>query len=341
MGVILVLAALTILLGRLFMPKYYSTQKEGSLIREYYGEDKDFDVVFIGDCEVYENFVPAVLWEDFGINSYIRGSAQQLIWQSYYLMEETLKYEHPDVMVFNILSLKYNEPQREEYNRMTLDGMRFSKSKVDSILSSMLPDENFTDYLFPLLRFHDRYKELKSEDISLLFGHGNVSHNGYLMQLGVKGITPDNYPVGRMLPDYTFGENAMNYLDKMVELCDNEGVQLVFVKAPSLTPYWYDEWEEQVVAYASEHNIPYINYLKFLPETGIDFTEDTYDMGGHLNLYGAVKLTKHFGEFLRNEMNLPDRRNEEKLSQSWDEKLKLYYAEIETQKAAQSSGKDE
>ena len=67
------------------MPKYVDDVIEGALIAEYYEEDKEHDVIFIGDCEVYENFSPAVLWQEYGIHSYIRGSAQQLIWQSYYL----------------------------------------------------------------------------------------------------------------------------------------------------------------------------------------------------------------------------------------------------------------
>ena len=89
------------LLQRLLIPKYVTDVVEGSLIAEYYGEDKNHDVIFIGDCEVYENFSPKVLWEDYGINSYIRGSAQQLIWQSYYLLEDTLRYEKPKVVIFS------------------------------------------------------------------------------------------------------------------------------------------------------------------------------------------------------------------------------------------------
>ena len=115
-------------LQRLLMPKYAADVVEGALIAEYYGEEKDHDVIFIGDCEVYENFSPAVLWRDFGINSYLRGSAQQLIWQSYYLLEDTLRYEKPQTMIFNVLALQYNEPQREAYNRMTLEGMKWSWS---------------------------------------------------------------------------------------------------------------------------------------------------------------------------------------------------------------------
>ena len=97
---ILVLVVILYLLQRLLMPKYMDDVMEGGMVQEYYDEEKDHDVIFIGDCELYENISPAVLWEEYGINSYIRGSAQQLVWQSYYLLEETLRYEKPDVVVF-------------------------------------------------------------------------------------------------------------------------------------------------------------------------------------------------------------------------------------------------
>ena len=155
--------AVLLLLQALLVPKYMDNTKEGALIAEYYDNSGNNDVIFIGDCEVYENFSPITLWEEYGITSYIRGSAQQLIWQSYYLMEETFRYETPKVMVFNVLSMKYDTPQstgsqsqREAYNRMTLDGMRWSKSKWNSIMVSMTEEERQWQgqfsYVFPLLR---------------------------------------------------------------------------------------------------------------------------------------------------------------------------------------------
>ena len=134
------------LLQRLLMPKYVDGVVEGAFVAEYYKEEKDFDVIFIGDCEVYENFSPVVLWEEYGINSYIRGSAEQYIWQSYYLLEDTLRYETPRVVIFNIQALQFDQSRNEAYNRMTLEGMEWSPSKVKSILASMKPEEKFLDY---------------------------------------------------------------------------------------------------------------------------------------------------------------------------------------------------
>ena len=317
------------LANKLLEPKYMSGVLEGAMIKEYYDDPTDHNVVFIGDCELYENVSPVYLWENFGINSYIRGSAQQLIWQSYYLAEETIKTEHPDIIVFNVLSMKYNEPQNEAYNRMTLDGMKWSSSKVNSIKASMTEDEKFIDYLFPLLRYHSRWSDLNSDDFTYFSHRDKVSFNGYYMRVDVKPA--ENVPEGKPLPDYQFGNNAYTYLDKLTKLCKENDVQLILVKAPTLYPYWYEQWEEQIVDYAKANNLPYINFLELQDDMGIDWNKDTYDGGLHLNLAGAEKMSAYFGKVLSEEFKVPDRRADEALQAYWDDVINRYDMEIERQ----------
>ncbi len=334
-GTVIFVLGTLFLLQLILVPKYMTGIVEGALIAEYYEDEegydeKDHDVIFIGDCEVYENFIPAVLWEEYGINSYIRGSAQQLIWQSYYLLEDTLRYETPDVVVFNVLAMKYDEPQKETYNRMTIDGMEWSMAKVNSIFASMTEEETFLDYLFPILRYHSRWDELTSDDITYMFDADSVSYNGYYMR--VDSLPVDTIPAEQILPDYEFGENAYYYLELMTELCEENDIELILIKAPSLYPAWYDEWDEQMIEYSEEHDLTYINYLDLIEEVGIDWNTDTYDAGLHLNLYGAEKLSIAFGEFLVEEVGLESRQDEEELSSLWDIKLEAYYDGIEEQK---------
>lgn len=317
------------LLQRLLVPKYVDDVVEGAFIAEYYKEEKDHNVIFIGDCEVYENFSPAVLWEEYGINSYIRGSAQQYIWQSYYLLEDTLRYETPEVVVFNVLSLQYDQSQREAYNRMTLEGMEWSPVKVKAILASMKEEENFLDYVFPILRYHSRWSELTPADVRYMFDTKPVSHNGYYMRVDVKAA--QDVPEGRILGDYSFGENAWKYLDKMTALCEERGIELLLIKAPSLYPYWYPEWEVQVEEYAEAQGLRYLNFLELQEDTGIDYSTDTYDGGLHMNLSGAEKLSHYLGRMLTEEMGIPDRRGEEHLAALWEETIAAYEAEKEEQ----------
>ena len=105
--IILIFVLIFIFFNRLLSPNYATSLLEVRLISQYYNESKDQEVIFIGDCEVYENFSPMVMYEEEGIKAYVRGSSQQLVWQSYSSLEETLKYETPKVVVCNVNDLRY------------------------------------------------------------------------------------------------------------------------------------------------------------------------------------------------------------------------------------------
>lgn len=307
----------------LLRPKYMGDVTEGALTAEYYEAYGDHDVLFVGDCEVYENFSTVQLWKEFGINSFIRGGAQQLVWQSYYLLEDALRYETPDVVVFNVLSLMYNEPQKEAYNRMALDGMRWSTTKWNAIKASMCEGESMIDYIFPILRYHSRWNELTAEDFKYWFKKDLVSYNGYYLRTEI--MPAGEMPPARPLADPSFGDKAMEYLDKMTELCEKKGIHLVLIKSPSLYPHWYDEWDAQMEKYAEEHGLLYINMLKIAEsDVGIDYSLDTYDAGLHMNVTGAEKCASYLGRILVEKYGLTDHRNDEKMSRYWDKVIARY-----------------
>lgn len=197
-AVVLIIA---VLLGfqRLVQPKYASELIEGSFTGEYYREEEDHQVLMVGDCELYENFSPITLWHNYGITSYIRGNAQQLAWHSYYLLKEALEGgARPSVVVFSVLALKYDRPQKEEYNRLVFDSMKLSPLKLSALRASMMPwdygsltdtevkeGEHLADYLFPILRYHSRITELSKDDLNYYFRNKQNTISGYYMRADV------------------------------------------------------------------------------------------------------------------------------------------------------------
>ena len=331
---VMVTVAVLWVLQCLVVPKYQTGITEGSMIQEYYDSDMPHEVLFIGDCEVYENFSTVEMYREYGISSYIRGSAQQLTWQSYYLLEDTLRYETPKVVVFNVLALKYNEPQKEAYNRMTLDGMRWSSSKWNSIEESMTEDENMLEYIFPFLRYHSRWSSLNSDDFEYAFHYNINTFNGYYMRCDTKAELA--FPPAPRLLDYELGKNSMYWLDRITTLCEENGIELVLIKAPTMFPYWYSEWDDQVSEYAQSHGVPYINFQNYRRQIGLDMRIDTYDGGLHLNKTGAEKMADFFGGYLDRHYELTDYREVPEVAQQWDAVIQSYeelaaaqYAELE------------
>ena len=321
-AVIAVVIALFVFLNVLLAPKYMEDLVEGSMLSQYYREDKNHDVIFIGDCEVYANFSPMEMYKDYGITAYVRGSSQQLVWQSYSVLEETLTYETPKAVVFNVNAMRYSEPVSEAFHRLTIDKMRWSKQKVDIIQSSMTEEETFLSYVFPILRYHSRFDELTQEDFTYLFKVKDTTHNGHLINQSVKPV--GKLPAKRKLPNYQFGDICYDYLERMTALCKEKGVELILIKAPSLYPYWYEEYDEQIEVFAKKHELCYYDFTKVTEDIGLDYTTDTYDAGLHLNLKGAVKLSGYFAKILAEEHGIPDRRNDPAVADLYREKLIRY-----------------
>lgn len=315
-------------LSRLVMPKYVGDSREGSLIGEYYravDRGERHDVIFIGDCEAYSSFSPPVLWENYRFRSFVRGSPSQSIAQSYHILCETLGYEMPHAVVLSVYALCHEERPSEAYSRMTLDSMLPSMHKVRAVRDSIREGESQLSYFLPLLRFHSRWSELGGEDFEYFFGSPSVSHNGYLLRREIEPFVND-IPNDELAPHALPKEN-FEYLDKIRQVCVDSGITLLLVKVPtdSWRYPWYDEWSSEIRDYADANQLEYYDLTECIDEIGIDPENDSYDGGLHLNVYGAEKTTRYFGEILRECIgNECIDGREEKI---WAEKLAVYYKE--------------
>jgi len=322
----IIFAVLLVLLSWLTEPKYINESREGNLIAEYYREadvGNRHDVIFIGDCEVYSAFVPPILYEEYGIRSFVRGSPSQSIVQSYCLLKETLRYEKPRAVVLSVYALCKTEPSREAYNRMTLDGMRLSWEKIGAVFDIAGESESGLSYLFPLLRFHSRIYSLEAEDLEYLLSRPRVSHNGYFMEKGIASAERKDYEDTADTPSPLPSENLAT-LEKIAEVCQKNGVELILVKAPisSWRYPWHSEWDLTISDYAAQNGIAYYNLIEESDCIGIDMTTDTYDGGYHLNIYGAEKTSRYFGGILKENHGISGCKSE-----IWEEKLQEYYKE--------------
>lgn len=299
----------------LLVPHDRTANPEAFLLYDYVTADVSKDeVVFVGDCEVYESFSPVTLWQECGIESRVVGTPQQLLWHSYAVLEEVFRRSTPRVVVLSVYGLIYDEPQSEAYNRMALDALPHSETKWEVIRAAMTEDESALSYAVPLLRYHARWSQLTWSDVTTLFEEAMpVSSRGYLVKTEIVPATQvlPNHE-GALLPaDSTFGETALAWFDRIVTLCREHGAEPVLVKAPtdSWRYPWYEEYEAQVIALAERYGLDYYNLLDDFELIGLDMTTDSYDGGLHLNVYGAEKLSRYFAHVLTEKYELTDTRD--------------------------------
>ena len=145
------------------------------------------------------------------------------------------------------------------------------------------------------------------------------------MRTEVRPVTQTPRPAPLLDPHLP--KTSMEWLEKLTKLCEENEITLILMKSPSISPHWYDEWDEEIKVFAQSHGLWYTNTIAENGAIGIDYSTDTCDMGQHLNVYGAEKLSHWLGARLKERADLPDRRTEAAYAAVWDEKTERYERE--------------
>lgn len=295
---------------------------ESNEIHAFYSEPKDtIDVLYVGSSPLLRGVSPMVMWNEHGFTGYVRASALQAPSVSYGLLAESLKYQTPELVVLlcdNIFT-EYDYVEREGDLRRGLDGMKMSKYKLDIIKEVTEADErqSMLSYAFPLMRYHDRWKEinLAEDEPEPLLEHSFKKGNVYL-----RDINPQEYPEGFMEPTgepYTFDESAKGYIEKSIALCKEKNIPVLMLHLPKMS--WSYEQSVMVEEFAAENGAVYLDLdrAEYRSQLGLDPQVDYYDQG-HMNLTGTIKLSDWLGDWLDAQYDLPDHRDDPAISESWN-----------------------
>nr|WP_269144042.1 hypothetical protein [Clostridium guangxiense] len=309
-----------IIVNSIFVVK---TSQRGKLIDGLYKNTNDsYDVVLMGSSHMNGGIDPNVLWHQYGITSYNYATGGQPIDVTYYLLKEVLKVHKNPIVVVDLYYLGLTDEYGDEgYIRNVLDNMKFSRNKLDAI-ENCIPFKTRISYIFPILEYHERWKELTSDDI-------NYDASKYYYEKGFEAGTlrygKNNSKVVKTSETSEIPAKTGEYLNKIIELSKSEGFKLVFID----TPYDYQSVKEmknwvqdpqkmvnKVKEIAQKNNIPVVDYNDEdkLKAINFDFKNDMNN-SSHLNIWGADKVTKDFGAFLKENFKLVNHRNDSKYKQ--------------------------
>ena len=121
-----------------------------------------------------------------------------------------------------------------------------------------------------------------------------------------------------------------------MELCRQEGIELLLTAAPFTTPE-DDDLNRQaavnaVTGYAETWGVPFVNLMHRTEEMDFDFSTDMADTY-HVNWRGMEKVTAWLGDYLEGHYSLPDHRGEASYSR-WDEAVPVWRDWMDSQLAA-------
>lgn len=181
-----------------------------------FSEPKDsIDTVFIGDSEVYHSFIPLNIWRDYGITSYdISSPAQKLVYSMEFL-KKTFENQSPKIVFLETNAI-------------------FRKSYLEDEITYK------AEQIFPVFRYHDRWKNLQLKDFSATVEYtANEENKGYYFTKKSKPATDKAIKKYMKYSDVSAPILSTNkkYLNEIAKFCKKHGTKLVLISTPS-TKNW-------------------------------------------------------------------------------------------------------
>jgi len=313
-----------------------------SFTKFYEQDDNTVDVLVLGSSHASVHFNTGILWEDYGMSSFIVSGPGQPIWNSYYALKEALKTQRPDLIILEGFSLAMVEDYSTEdsYIMRNNYGFKWSKNKVDSLAASS-PRDKWSELFLEYSQYHTRYKELSETDFLDNQGDPTLKDwKGFICKIGTEALEAEDYTY--IAYQEELNEKVELYYRKTLELARDKEIPIVVIVSPYSAIQEYQQARyNKANSIAEEYGVEFFNCntRTTLDEIGIDFLRDSFDRS-HLNYQGSEKFTKYIGKWLVERYDITDRRFDEKYA-SWQRDADSYRQTIYNYKVSSTSDMDE
>lgn len=254
------------------------------------------DVVCLGSSHMFCSINPIILEETYGISAYVLATQQQTVKASYYYMLEALKTQSPKAFIFETFMVNWDKANlTDAIIGDATEPLPMSMNKLQMIADLTEGREPKIPYFLTLFKYHDRWKELQTEDFTFNRNNAVDETKGYVYLTDVTPVTKNLFDQPPVINDIC--SEDLEYLEKMVALCRENNIQLILLYAPfSMDESNYNTCYT-VEHFADEHELDFINGYELITTIDFDFDKDFYDVG-HMNCNGSSKLTEYVGNYL-------------------------------------------
>lgn len=322
----------SICLSTISVALQYEHEMEPDLaMKEFYNaEENSSQILVLGSSHTTMGFSPMECYKQTQITSFNLSTAKQPIELARYLLEEALKTQTPEVVIYDVASLFY---KRKEVNtakfRYLMDSMPLSLTKVK--LACAYANYNKDLYPFsigealcPIYYYHDRWKDMNEEEFNVdkaipyLRGQVvriNITEIDYDMEAFDAKLAKKIAKDPKSAP--VISENNLYYLLKMKELCDENNIKLLLTSTP--TNRWNTTKKELIEQVCEEYELDFLDMN--LPDGELlNYSTDMAD-GNHVNASGARKTTKFLYDYIIENYGIKGSYNE-----GFEKSMKYYDA---------------
>ena len=246
-------------------------------------EPNSSDVLVVGDSEAMVLVSTKILMDEAGISSYNCNQLGQRTSETYYFLSKLLEEQNPKVMIL-------------ETNVITQD-TTFNTEVHLSYNATM-------QEVFPIMRYHSNWRRKFGLEEPPEYN----AYRGFEEIYVVDPYSGEEY-MAETEDRYSVNPIAMFYLDEVRKLCDEKGIEIILVSSPSAINFNYAK-HNTMQDYADKYGLEYIDFNLLQDEIGLDWSNDTGDAGDHINVYGTEKTTRYLMNYLNENYDLPDHRED-------------------------------
>ncbi len=292
-------------------------------VHGFFEEREDsLDAVYLGSSATYAFWMAPLAWENYGITVYPLASNSQPLAAAEGIIREARKTQPNALYIVKIglQGTEYSEPQLHyllDYFPNSINKLKMTNALLDL---SGYEGKDRLEFYFPLYRYHSRWEELTEADFNYeLDGlKGGSTYSSFLrksVDVSAKYRQTDRR---EPLPEDNFG-----YLDSLLDYCDEEDVDVLFVNSPQITT---DESAlaqiNSICDYLEARGYPALNMNELYEEIGLDLAADYYSTG-HTNCHGAAKVTDYLSRYLMEHYGFEDKRGDPAYA-DWDQAFEKY-----------------
>ncbi len=285
--------------------------------KEFYETEKNtIDMVFVGSSHSYCSFDPENFDSRLGSNSFQLGMPLQRPDATYFTLREVYNYQKPKVVVmeayWNMFSGN-SEIRQAKTLFQSLKNPELEAEYLDTVFSA----SEKLRYNIPLFNYQKDYFSFSSKGILEnmeenwdLTPYREADQNEYYKDRGYvfcdSTMAADEFGRTNQFNgadgrNFEMSKIQISYLEKIAELCEQNGSTLILVTAPvantSLSRIKnYDLIHKKMTELAASINVQYIDYneLQYM------FNDANFRDDAHMNDSGVKILNAHFADFLEN-----------------------------------------
>lgn len=281
--------------------------------KTYFDYADEYDVLYLGTSHVMYGINPLEIWNDYGITSYNWGSPTCTIPSIYWKLMNVLDYSVPKLVVVDCYRATWTCKSYNAYRlHEAFDAFPLSYTKWKAMNDLMkdqprmqdqniYSDRDMLNLLFPLSAYHSRWDEIEASDFAYQF----VDTKG--CEFEVKVGEPSEISNTTEKEEITDEMQGVIYLRKIIEECQNRNIPILLTYLPYPTDEVWKKESNMIQQIADEYGVEYINFTNTdVVNCYTDYSKPT----SHLNITGQRKVSEFLGNYIIENYDIEDRRDD-------------------------------